>query len=371
MRIITTVFLAFWLSLWTTDLAAQETTEFTENEKLDIENFIDKLEQQEKDRLKTKIKSINNKRDEGEVSEDEALSQKEAAAEKSAKNIAEIEELVHLYAQLKKRNSGEIDFENFDDEIKLHEHSGLSVLDHIIMRIEQNLEKKEKKKEPKKPLEERDLPYSSRTSSNLFFAVSFNNTLSDDFGLNDSPFKFAGSRSFEIGYEWSTRVFKETNFLRFNYGVSVQFNGLKPKNNSLLVQDGNITQIEEATVDLDKSKFRMDNLILPFHLQFGTSETAVLNNGNKRFKDQKFIFGIGGFVGVNFLNTQKIKYNEDGDNIKYRSRDDYNTNNILYGLSSYIGWGSISAFAQYNLNPIFKDNPVDFHNFQIGVRVKL
>jgi hypothetical protein len=79
--------------------------------------------------------------------------------------------------------------------------------------------------------------------------------------------------------------------------------------------------------------------------------------------------GLGGFVGFNLLNTQKLKFDDGRRDEKLKQRDDFNTNNLLYGLSAYLGWETFSIFAQYNLNPIFADNVRDLNNFQIGVRL--
>jgi hypothetical protein len=105
------------------------------------------------------------------------------------------------------------------------------------------------------------------------------------------------------------------------------------------------------------------------HLQFGESKTTVLDNGNKRFSDHSFKVGVGGFAGINLANTQKLKFDDGRRNEKLKQRDDFNTNNLLYGLSAYVGWETFSIFAQYNLNPIFTDNVRDLNNFQIGVRL--
>jgi hypothetical protein len=231
-----------------------------------------------------------------------------------------------------------------------------------------------KEKNEFKPLNERDLPYSPRTLKELFISISFNNAVLDGGSIDNTLFKFGGSRSFEIGYEWSTRVFKESNFLRINYGVSFQFNGLKPKNNQFFVANGEQTELEPfefnmVEFDLEKSKFRMDNLIFPVHLQFGNSKTTVLDNGNKRFTDQDFKVGFGGFVGFNLRNTQKLKFDDGRRDEKLKQRDDFNTNNLLYGLSAFVGWKTVAIFAQYNLNPIFSNNVRDLNNFQVGVRL--
>lgn len=365
-----TLMLAFLVSLCSTQLTAQnrDYSAFSEDEKQELKALIDRIESEEKNVLKIKVKDINSQLEKGELSPEEAKKLKLEAAEETALNITEAQDLVFDWASFHKRKYGEVNFEQFEDYesyVNIVEELGLkpSSFTFDIFTISSKKESKDTTL-----YKERNLPYSARTSGAVFSSLSFNNAVLDGGSIDDTPFKFGGSRSYEIGYEWSTRVFKETNFLRLTYGVSVQFNGLKPKSNSIFVQNGEQTELEEFGFDLDKSKFRMDNLIVPVHLQFGSSKTTVLDNGNKRFSDHNFKVGLGGFAGINLLNTQKLKYNDSRTDVKLRERDDFNTNDLLYGLSAYIGWENVAIFAQYNLNSIFSDNLTDLNNFQIGIR---
>jgi hypothetical protein len=238
-------------------------------------------------------------------------------------------------------------------------------------RFERNIEKSaerfEKNIEKSSNTEVRRRMYYPRTDDYLVVAIAFNNALPDGGSLQDTGIRFAGSRTFEIGYSAETRVFRNTNFLRLKYGVSFQFNGLKPEGNRIFVTEGDQTLIQEVEVNLRKNKFRMDNLILPVHLQFGSNGRSY--NGYRSMSEHDFKVGIGGFVGLNLRNVQKLRYTDlDGKRVRERQRNDFNTNNLLYGLSAYVGWDSFSIFAQYNLNPIFRNNPIDVNNFQIGVR---
>ncbi len=212
----------------------------------------------------------------------------------------------------------------------------------------------------------------SRSSDALVLAIGFNNMLSSGTSLNDSGIRFGGSRSFEIGYARETRIFKNVSWLSVKYGFSFQFNGLKPEGNNIFAANGNQTTIEEFDFNLRKNKFRMDNLIFPLHLQFGSKGIRTNSKGNRYYSDHNFKVGVGGFAGINLLNTNKLKYtNADGQRIKQRIRDDFNTTNLLYGLSAYVGWDDFSFYAQYNLNPMFTDNAVDTHNIQLGIRFDL
>ncbi len=65
---------------------------------------------------------------------------------------------------------------------------------------------------------------------------------------------------------------QNSNAIRFRYGFAFQFNGLNPTDNMYFVQDGDLTYLEEFPGSLDKSKLRMDNLVVPIHFEFGPSK---------------------------------------------------------------------------------------------------
>jgi hypothetical protein len=52
-------------------------------------------------------------------------------------------------------------------------------------------------------------------------------------------------------------------------------------------------------------------------------------------------------------------------------KNDFNTNDLVYGLSGYVGWGATSLYAKYDLNPIFMEPNVEIRNVSLGVRFDL
>ena len=186
--------------------------------------------------------------------------------------------------------------------------------------------------------------------------------------MQDSDFKVAGSRFAELGWAWKTRVFKNTNWLRVKYGLSFQFNGLKPTDNRYYVDTGEQTELQQYPLDLDKSKFRMDNLVVPIHFEFGPSKKIEHDDYFRYSTENKIKIGLGGYAGINLSTRQKLKFEEDGEDRKLKLKANYNTNNFIYGLSGYIGWHGVALYAKYDLNTIFKNNPVDQRNVSLGLR---
>ena len=59
---------------------------------------------------------------------------------------------------------------------------------------------------------------------------------------------------------------------------------------------------------------------------------------------------------------------DDGDKVKEKLKNNYNTNDLVYGLSAYLGWGGATLYGKYDLNPIFQDPNRELHNFSLGLR---
>jgi hypothetical protein len=210
-----------------------------------------------------------------------------------------------------------------------------------------------------------------RTSSAPVFAFGLNNVITKGESLEDSDFKVVSSRFVELGWAWKTRVFKNNNWLRVKYGLSFQFNGLNPTDNRIYVDTGAQTELQTFSSKLDKSKFRMDNLVIPVHFEFGPSKKIEHEDYFRYNTQSHFKIGIGGYGGLNLSARQKLKFEEDGKDQKQKLKSDYNTNNFIYGLSGYIGWGSASIYAKYDLNTLFKNNAVEQRNISLGLRLDL
>ena len=132
---------------------------------------------------------------------------------------------------------------------------------------------------------------------------------------------------------------------------------------------GEETILTEFPLSLDKSKFRTDNLVIPLHFEFGPYNKVEREDGFVRYYTRnKLKIGVGGYAGVNLSARQKLKYDEDGEDVKLKIKDDYNVNRFVYGLSGYVGWRGAALYLKYDLNPLFKDNPVEQRNVSLGLR---
>lgn len=300
----------------------------------------------EKEALKKEVEKINEKLVNDEITKEDAQRLKEAAAKTHALNIEnKIAILENKIALLERNGEGATEFLEEDWE------EGFTFCG---INFGSN--------------KDREIPYDRRTTSNLVIAFGLNNTIVEGQSLDDSDYKIAGSRFFEIGWAWKTRVFKNTNFLRVKYGISYTSNGLKPTDNRYFVENGNQTTLEEFRVELDKSKFRMDNLVAPVYFEFGPSKVTETEKSIRYSTRNRFRIGLGGYVGANISTRQKLKYKENGDRVKDKIKRNYNTSDLVYGLSGYIGFGDMSIYAKYDLSPIFKNAEIEQNNVSLGLR---
>lgn len=356
-----TILIAFCtiLSLWIlcgTSAKAQDKYNGTKTEAEKLTTLKENVIQEEKDSLKSEVEKINLRLNNHSITEEEAQGLKKNAAEKHALNIENRVAIIDNKIALLQRN-GELDEEEPEGYFSI----SVGNEDADNTRIF-GVSVKSKKK---------DVVYDRRTTSGAFIAVGLNNLITKGESLENSDFKVGGSRFTELGWTWKTRVFKNSNWLRVKYGFAFQFNGLKPIENHYFVDTGEETELQTYPLHLKKSKFRMDNLVVPIHFEFGPSKKIEHDDYFRYSTDSQFKIGLGGYAGVNLGARQKLKYKEDGESQKQKSKADYNTNNFIYGVSAYVGWGAGSVYVKYDLNTLFKNNQVDQRNVSLGLRLDL
>ena len=311
-----------------------------------------KIEAEEREFLKAEINVINAKLDDKKITAEEAERLKKEAAKKRAANIEDRIAIIDKKIELIKRNP-------YDENLGIGDVERIEISFGTKKGLFIDLEKK-KRKPPK---------YDIRTTNKTVFAIGFNNAIGSGQSLDDSPYKLGGSGFVELGWVWQTRLFKNSNFARLNYGLSFQWNKLNIKNNQVFVKNGDQTTLQEFPFDVKKAKFRNTNLVIPVHLELGPSKKREYDDRVRYFNDGKFKIGIGGYGGVRLRSQQKIVYEDaDGDRVRNKEKGNFNGSNFVYGISGYIGFGDWSIYAKYDLNPIFKDQAFDQNNVSLGLR---
>ena len=148
------------------------------------------------------------------------------------------------------------------------------------------------------------------------------------------------------------------------------YNQLHATDNRVFADINNQTVLVDAGVETKAKRTYFKNVyfVVPMHLEFDFSKTKIVDD-KKVFKSHTGArFGIGGFVGVNTNSKQFIEYEQNGYKFKELQKGDFNVNDFTYGVSTYIGYKQTSLYLKYDLNPIFKNNPVDQNNISLGIR---
>ncbi|MFI1745198.1 hypothetical protein [Thalassobellus sediminis] len=349
MQTITKCLVVFILSLNVHLINAQDSLPEIKNRKNIemLEKIKITIQEQERGYLKEEVVAINKRLENSEITFLESENLKKEAAKKHALNIENRIAIVNNKIELLKRNEYGLNKSGVDHKFGI-------VVDNVPYSIAK------KKDKPKK--------YDERTSSDFVLAFGLNNAIVENENLDDSPYKFGGSRFFEIGWAWKTRVFKNTNFLRLKYGYSLQINGLKPNDNQYFVKQGDETVLQVFPENLKKSKLSMTNLVFPVHFEFGPSKKIERDTYFRYSTEKQFKFGIGAYGGFNIGTRQKLKYELDGKRKKDKQKGGLNTSNLIYGLSTYLAFGDTALYVKYDLSPIFKDQIVDKHNISVGLR---
>ena len=365
MKIIITSLSIIVLSLAFTTMQAQEKPlDSIKNpyKELEMKKLIESKETvkiREKAFLKEDILAINARLKKGEITEAEAINLKTKAAQKRALNIENHLAIIDNEIALLKRSDKlyQLDIRDDGNRTVLRIGSGTSTGDDVIFIGKESYDK------PKK--------YDKRTFKDLVFAFGFNNAIIEGQSLENSPYRIGGSGFLELGHDWKTRIFDTSNFWRFKYGFSFQWNKFNIKNNNYLVNTNGSTLLQEFPSQLDKAKFRTTNLVFPFHIEFGPSKKIEKKDYFRYDTRKKLKIGLGGYAGVNIGSLQKLKYKVDGDRIKDKQKGVFDVNNFVYGLSSYVGIGSSALYIKYDLSPVFKNQSKKQNNISLGLRIDL
>lgn len=339
------------LCLATTTLHAQQQS--FEQRAAAIAQNIERITDEERDSLKIEVDAVNQKLENGQLTEAQAEAQREQYAEKRARNIenrvaGEQEKLTQL---VQDKVDGKVESKH-SVSFKWpwqKEHSSYDSLgNHTVTNYRYDYK---------------------RTTSWFLFAAGINRLVVDG-DIDDTNYK-GSSEFYEWGFTWNTRILKNNNLLHARYGLSLQYNNLRLNNDKVFsVADGQ-TVLADSGLNLDMARFRYVNLVIPVHLEFDLGSKTV--NGDKTYYpvQNSVRIGIGGYGGFNVKEKMILRYEDGlGNDVKQKTKGGYNVNDFVYGLSGYIGYGSISLYAKYDMQSLF-DNEIDQNNLSFGIRFDL
>jgi hypothetical protein len=344
-----TIYLVILIFLFVSKVLGQETFESRAKQ---IANKIEKITKEEKATLKEEVEAVNVQLSEGKITQEQADKRKKELAEARAIIIEE-------KVTLAQNELNDLVQQKVDGKIKEQDSTRKNRI--VIYWDEKNWNNKKSKD---------SIHGERRTTSQFVFAMGLNNMMVDG-KLQDSNYSFIGSHFYEWGFTYNSRLMKNDNLLHAKYGLSLMYNNIRPTDNRSFVVNGEQTNLEVNTINLDESRFRNVYIVLPVHLEFDFTKPKV-SNGKTYFRThESFRFGIGGYAGINVKSKQILKYDQDDLDYKTTIKGDYNVNNFIYGLSSYVGYKALSLYVKYDLNPLFQDNLIEEKNISLGLRFDL
>lgn len=166
-------------------------------------------------------------------------------------------------------------------------------------------------------------------------------------------------------------------FLEWGGGISwYNFKMENPNIRVLKGDDGIIFQEESAEIKGLKSKLTASfiNLSLIPLLDFGQGrrkETLNISDGSfkiSKYNRQGFRVGFGPYVGYRLGGHTKFKFQENNNVEKDKDRGTFYLNNLRYGLRLQMGYKGLDLFANYDLNPLFRENHgPELNAFSFGI----
>ena len=342
-----TIYLVILIFLFVSKVIGQETFESKAKK---IANKIEKITKEEKATLKEEVEAVNVQLSEGKITQEQADKRKKELAEARAVIIEE-------KVTLAQNELNDLVQQKVDGKIK----EGDSIKKHALIIHWNDKEWSDDKKR-------RDSIHGEkRTTSQFVFAMGLNNMMVDG-KLQDSNYSFIGSHFYEWGFTYNSRLMKNDNLLHAKYGLSLMYNNIRPTDNRSFVVNGEQTNLEVNAINLEESRFRNVYIVLPVHLEFDFTKPKI-SNGKTYFRThESFRFGIGAYGGINVKSKQILKFEDNDYKSTQKTKGDFNANNFIYGLSSYIGYKELSLYLKYDLNPLFQDNLVKEHNISLGLR---
>ena len=335
---------------------------------------IDSIVKSEKEHLRIQLKEIDKLMEANKLSQQEGRKRKYMAAKETSERIhkktrAEVEKISESVQQLKQLRQDEL------EAVKANVFSPpldtMAVPKDTLSKkqtdsIVQNMEKVFREKRKKYFFEDKQ-DDTKRTHEAVVFAMGFHNLQSAN-SWENPHFRWWGSKSVEVGYQWNTRLFKNANGVHLLYGLSWKMDKLKMQQASYFVENGDRTEIKPYPKEVLKSKFKTNYLIVPLTIEFDFSSPYQIEEQTYYPAQSAFRLGIGAYAGVLVSSKQKIKYREAGNEVKEVTRGDFNLNPWTFGLSAHIGYKTFAFYARYSMVPLFQHNSVDEYPFSVGIR---
>ncbi len=210
-----------------------------------------------------------------------------------------------------------------------------------------------------------------RFTSQFVLALGMSALVNNEDAYYGEGFKTNPLGSGEFGFSFKYRLKDESPLWNVKVGFSFMSSAFAPESdNDIFIKEGRETYVQDAGFDIKQARLGVLYMAIPFHLEIDLSKPQFDKNTKQYYlrSQTSFRAGIGGYFGVRLYTEHRIRYDEDGKKIWVTERDDFNVNTFTFGPSAYIGYGDISLYGKYDMNPLFRHSPVDVNNLSLGIR---
>lgn len=313
----------------------------------------ERIREYEKDHLKKQIERLDALVSKDSLSSTEAQKRKEEAARIAALNIDNKTAIVDNQIALVERDESYEMRESTGNSLEIGLGNAYDEQGSMLLGIHYRADASRVK-------------YDRRTYSDVVLVGGLGNVITS----GKSPYRTWRSLYSELGFTWRTRLRKNDNFFRLAYGVSFQITALSPTGDRYFVDDYNgHTTLQPFGYRLKNNQMYFTNLVFPVFLEFGKSDKVTYPDRVRYYINYNFKAGIGGYGGFNIRTAQRLRWTEDGNRREIRDIQDYNTHNLVYGVAGYVGFGALSLYAKYDLNPLFENAEERERLMAIGLRM--
>ncbi|RZK97924.1 MAG: PorT family protein [Hymenobacter sp.] len=200
----------------------------------------------------------------------------------------------------------------------------------------------------------REARWSRKSSStDVVFDLGLNALTNLQSGPGRPDLRTLGSRYVNLGLNFKQRLGGQRSPLYLIFGPEFAFNNYMLEGNSKWVSvpgalGTNITTVVAETNgrQYQKTKLATSTFTVPLMFQL---------NLHDQHHRTSLRLGAGGFVGYRLNSWTKLKYFENGNTYKDKDYGNYGLNDWQYGLQGVLGYKSVTFFAKYNLNNLFRD----------------
>jgi hypothetical protein len=324
-----------------------------EKKAAEIAQRIDSIITVEKTALKKELTAIDKKLESKELSREEATAKKKKISESYAEkiNTAVFAEEQKLQTLIRNKVNGTLLLDDGVDDKPFFSvfESNNSYNDSIT-----------------------GLKLEKRWTSQFIIALGTNLFEGDDNGSYGDGFKTNLFGYGEVGFSFKYRLKDKSNLWYLKLGFATMVDDIRPDaDDDIFVTNDNQTAVQDSGLNIRRAYLGNVYIGLPVHLELDLSKPKF-NKDTKQsyFKSQQgFRLGLGGYAAFRISTRQFIRYNDDdGKRISVNQRDNFNVNNFNFGPSAYIGYGDVSLYFKYNVNPLFRNNSEDVNSLAIALR---